>query len=210
MVPRWRSRSFDHTFRKSLKPFSTFGLAEEETVSLRFSDRKLAGRREEKLIQKIYVGPRRVLSPKLKKCSWYAKYCSKGTFRSLKIELNLKIGALLCVAHDATDRYTLRDCPRRVLKYSRIRYCESENISTIVFNVRYKEEYLFPKNLVMSYRINVTIRSETIRSWRELFREGRPVSKVQVRPRRNWPPLRGVNRLAFPLPGRLWLVFQSY
>lgn len=37
VVPRWRSRSFDHTFRKSLKPFSTFDSA-EKTVSLHFSE----------------------------------------------------------------------------------------------------------------------------------------------------------------------------
>lgn len=35
-----RSRSFDHTFRKSLKPFSTFSCT-EQIVSLHFPDRAI-------------------------------------------------------------------------------------------------------------------------------------------------------------------------
>lgn len=35
-VPRWRSRSFDHTFCKSLKPFSTFESRWEECVTAFF------------------------------------------------------------------------------------------------------------------------------------------------------------------------------
>jgi len=68
----------------------------------------------------------------------------------------------------------------------------------------------FPDNLVMFYESKLQSIAKRFEADTNSSERVDQFPKSKFRPRRNWPLLRQVNRLAFSLLARLWLVSQSY